>query len=109
MIARIGHCTCILVLHVLQTTDSEKRYKQSDQFPHSPPAGRTFTFSPVKPKYDALYHDSISSSLYGPNTCPSVPVEPGTFHLYSYLTSADGGTHEGSTLPARLTERTSSS
>src|SRR6266403_1049982 len=84
-------------------------YKRSDHVPQSPPTGRTFTFSPVKPKYDALYHDCISPSLYGPKTCPCSPVESGTSHLNSYLTSADGGTHEGSTLPADRTERTSSS
>jgi hypothetical protein len=86
-----------------------KDYKQSEYAPQSPPTGRTFTFSPVEPKYDALYHDCISSSLYGPNTCPCPPVVSGTSHLYSYLTSADGGAHERSTLPADRTERTSSS
>ena len=84
-------------------------HKQSDHVAQFPPTGRTCTFSPAKPKYDALYHDCISSSLYGPNTCPCPPVESGTFHLYSYFTSAEGGTHEGSTLPADLTKRKSSS
>jgi hypothetical protein len=108
-----GTYRTLYTTHTVHVTRSNQRqckdYKQSDHVPHSPPTGRTFTFSPVKPKYDALYHDCISSSPYGPNTCPCPPVESGTFHLYSYLTSADGGTHERSTLPADLTERTSSS
>ena len=81
--------------------------KTSSHPTHSPPTGRILTFSPLGPKYDALNHNCISSSEKGPNIWES--SDPGTSHLYSNLTSAEGGSQFWSTRPERRMSRTSSS